>query len=471
MELQLQQKNIIVIESDQATAKALIALLKDIGHVNSYALENDANIFQLNTMKPALAILGPSMEIDTCINNIQNLKIIDPLMPVLTSSSDCLSAGPGMSAFEGIHFINPAPDKDHISNAIEMSIKWKESHRIKKDFPIIIGKSPEIMAVRQKIRKVADKDITVLVTGETGTGKELVARSIHFMSQRAGKPLVKVDCTSLPDELLESEVFGFQKGAFTDAYRDKPGRLEMAHGGTLFIDEIGDISLSLQIKFMQVFEEKEFSRLGGTTDKVIDARVVVATNARLWDKVQKGTFRKDLYYRLNVMQIDVPSLRKRKEDIPLLIHYFQNKYCFEYKKEPLTIPGEVYNVMISYPWPGNIRELENVIRRAIAVSDWDFVIEELKHKEVEPEITPEAVENADPDLPGLSNMQLSQLFKENDFSLKKISKAYLAKTEREVIIKTLRNTHWNRKKAAQLLDVSYKTLINRIGELKLKPFE
>jgi two-component system response regulator AtoC len=282
---------------------------------------------------------------------------------------------------------------------------------------------------------------------------------------------VKVDCTSLPDELLESEVFGFQKGAFTDAYRDKPGRLEMAHGGTLFIDEIGDISLSLQIKFMQVFEEKEFSRLGGTTDKMIDVRVVVATNAKLWDKVQKGTFRKDLYYRLNVMQIDVPPLRKRKEDIPLLIHYFQNKYCFEYKKEPLAIPSEVYSIMIAYSWPGNIRELENLIRRAIAVSDWEFAGEELRRKEADPEPVSEASENEDPYAPGLSQEQLLRLFKDNNFSLKKISKAYLARAERDIILNTLRETHWNRKKAAQLLDVSYKTLINRIDELKLKPYE
>jgi DNA-binding NtrC family response regulator len=467
----VEQKNIIVIESDQTASKTLIALLRDIGYVNSYPLEIDASVFQMNTLKPALTILGPSLKKEKCLYNIQNLKIIDPLMPILTSSADCVSEGPGLSAFEGIHFIDPDAGRDNLAGAIDRAIKWKESHRGKKDFPIIIGQSPEIMAVRQKIRKVADKDITVLVTGETGTGKELVARSIHFKSQRAGKPLVKVDCTSLPDELLESEVFGFQKGAFTDAYRDKPGRLEMAHGGTLFIDEIGDISLSLQIKFMQVFEEKEFSRLGGTTDKIIDVRVVVATNAKLWDKVQKGTFRKDLYYRLNVMQIDVPPLRKRKEDIPLLIHYFQNKYCFEYKKEQLAIPAEVNNIMIAYSWPGNIREFENLIRRAIAVSDWYFVMEELKRKEAEPEPVSEAAENEDPYAPGLSQEQLLRLFKDNNFSLKKISKAYLATAERDIILNTLRDTHWNRKKAAQLLDVSYKTLINRIDELKLKPYE
>lgn len=467
----MEPKNIVVIESDQAVSKALVALLKDIGYPNSYPLEQEAGVFQLNTLKPSLAILGPSMQRESCLYHIQKLKIIDPLMPVLTSCMECLSEESGLSAFEGIRFLIPDPPEDTLSKAIDTSIKWREENRANKDLPIIIGQSPEIRAVRQKISKVAEKDITVLITGETGTGKELVARLIHFKSQRAGKPLVKVDCTSLPDELLESEVFGFQKGAFTDAYRDKPGRLEMAHGGTLFVDEIGDISLSLQIKFMQVFEEKEFSRLGGTTDKVIDVRVVVATNSKLWEKVQKGTFRKDLYYRLNIMQIDVPPLRRRKEDIPLLIHYFQNRYCFEYKKEPLAIPARVYDMMISYSWPGNIRELENIIRRAIAVSDWDFVMEELNRKETEPEDMQEAASNDDPDLPRLSKDQLSRLFKENDFSLKKISKSYLALAEREIIIKTLRDTHWNRKKAAQLLDVSYKTLINRIEELRLKPYE
>jgi len=467
----VEPKNIVVIEPDQAASRALVALLKDIGYPNTYPLEKDAGVFQLNTLKPSLAILGPSMERESCLYQIQKLKIINPLMPVLTSCVECLSEESGMSAFEGVHFLKPDPPGNILSNAIDSAIKWREDNRGNKDLPILIGQSPAIKAVRQKISKVAEKDITVLITGETGTGKELVARSIHFKSQRAGKPLVKVDCTSLPDELLESEVFGFQKGAFTDAYRDKPGRLEMAHGGTLFVDEIGDISLSLQIKFMQVFEEKEFSRLGGTTDKTIDVRVVVATNAKLWEKVQRGTFRKDLYYRLNIMQIDVPPLRKRKEDIPFLIHYFQNRYCFEYKKEPLAIPDQVYETMISYSWPGNIRELENVIRRAIAVSDWDFVIEELNRGEAEPEDIQEAESTDDPDLPGLSRDQLLRLFKENNFSLKKISKSYLALAEREIILKTLRDTHWNRKKAAQLLDVSYKTLINRIDELELKPYD
>jgi two-component system, NtrC family, response regulator AtoC len=466
-----QNNNIIIIEPDQGISRALITLLEDLGYINCCPLEEDANIFQANTIKPGLAILGPSLKTGVCLENIHKLKILDTLIPILTSSTECLPEEPGFSAFEGVYFLRPDPDREALSQAIGMALKWKEGNKRQKELPVIIGQSPEIMMVRQKIRKVADKDVTVLVTGETGTGKELVARSIHYKSQRAGGPLVKVDCTSMPDELLESEVFGFQKGAFTDAYRDKPGRLEMAHGGTLFIDEIGDISLSLQVKFMQVFEDKEFSRLGGTTDKVIDARVVVATNAKLWEKVQKGIFRKDLYYRLNVMQIDVPPLRKRREDIPLLVHYFQNRYCFEYKKELRPIPDNVQRLLFSYSWPGNIRELENMIRRAIAVSDWEFVVEELNRKEREPELIPEAIENADSSVPGLTNDQLVRLFKENDFSLKKISKAYLAETERELIMKVLRDTHWNRRKAADLLDVSYKTLINRIDELKLKPYE
>jgi DNA-binding NtrC family response regulator len=466
-----QNNNILVIEPDQRISKTLIDLVKDLGYLNCCPLEEDATIFQTSTIKPGLAILGPSLKKEACLHIIHKLKILDPLTPILTSSVECLPEAPGFSAFEGVHLLLPDPDKSSLSGAIGTALKWKENNRRQKELPVIIGQSPEIMTVRQKIRNVAEKDITVLVTGETGTGKELVARSIHFKSQRISGPLVKVDCTSMPDELLESEVFGFQKGAFTDAYRDKPGRLEMAHGGTLFIDEIGDISLSLQVKFMQVFEEKEFSRLGGTTDKVIDARVVVATNAKLWEKVQKGTFRKDLYYRLNVMQIDVPALRKRREDIPLLVNYFQNKYCFEYKKDPLAIPAEVQRFLNSYSWPGNIRELENMIRRAIAVSDWNFVLEELTLKEQEPEIIADNVETSDPYSPGLSNDQLSRLFKENDFSLKKISKAYLSIAEREVIMKALRDTHWNRKKAAELLEVSYKTLINRIDDLKLKPYE
>ncbi|MBW2023056.1 MAG: sigma 54-interacting transcriptional regulator [Deltaproteobacteria bacterium] len=176
---------------------------------------------------------------------------------------------------------------------------------------------------------------------------------------------------------MESEVFGFQRGAFTGAHRNKPGRLELSHGGTLFIDEIGDLSLQLQVKFLQVIEDKTFSRLGGVSGKIVDARVIAATNRDLWKMVKEGTFRKDLYYRLNVVHIEAPPLRKRKQDVPLLLDYFINKYCYELKRDPLDLPLHVLGALNEYAWPGNVRELENIVRRAIVLREWDFVFKEL----------------------------------------------------------------------------------------------
>ena len=243
----------------------------------------------------------------------------------------------------------------------------------------------------------------------------------------------------------------------------------MAHGGTLFIDEIGDLSLSLQVKFLQVFEEKAFSRLGGTQDKTVDTRVVAATNANLREKVRKGQFRKDLFYRLNVAPVNAPPLRKRKEDIPLLIHYYLNRYCFEFKREMLDVPERILNFFMAYRWPGNVRELENIVRRAIVLRDWDFVLSELS---LENEEEADSSENSrNNHLPPFErrDMKIQRLLSDDNFSLKEATKAYVSEAERNAIMEALKETKWNRKKAAQMLQVSYRTLLNRISEFGLKP--
>jgi len=335
------------------------------------------------------------------------------------------------------------------------------------EFPLIVGQSEKIREVRQKIRNVGGKNITVLITGETGTGKELVARFIHYHSPRREGPLVKISCGALPDDLLESEIFGFQKGAFTGAYRDKPGRLELAQGGTLFIDEIGELSLTLQVKFLQLLEDKAYARLGGVRDELIDIRAVAATNADLPKKVRLGQFRKDLFYRLNVIHIKVPPLRERKEDIGWLTYYFLNKYSFEQKRELLDIPDKISQRFQDYHWAGNVRELENVVRRAVALRDWGFVF-----KELQMDGTPQAESQFPPSVDHSferRDQSIKETLNQKDFSLKKITKAYVLEAERKAILGALEKTHWNRKVAAQNLQVSYKTLLNRIDELGLKP--
>ena len=459
----------MIIESDPYLSKGLEERVNQLGFSRSCNASPERPIDQLEALSPDLAILGPSLEEQTSLKCLHKLKIIDPFMPVLTSSEENCLSEISTPSFEGVHFLSKNLDLEEISKAIDNALKHRAETELRPDFPSLIGKSSEIKFIRQKIMEVCNKDITVLITGGTGTGKEIIARSIHYHSLRSLGPLVKVNCGALPDELLESEVFGFQTGAFTGAYKDKPGRIEMADGGTLFVDEIGDLSLSLQVKFLQVLEDKAFSRLGGTKEKLIDARVVAATNSDLQKKVREGTFRKDLFYRVNVVNITAPSLRDRKADIPLLTHYFLNKYCFEFKKEVLGIPNNIAKLFLAYQWPGNVRELENVIRRAIALRDWSFVYEEFDLENLSNEEKRASTLGGQTLPPVWEDDKLQRVFRDSDFSLKKISKAYVSEAERQAILTSLKETQWNRKKAAQMLRVSYKTLLNRLAQLDLKP--
>lgn len=459
---------ILIIDSQPKVLTHLLNRVEELGITSCSTILPDVSVEELAELGPDAAILGPSLGVETTLRCIDKLKILDLMMPVLTCCKGLeLQKGPENVAFECVFYLRPDSSSDQLENAIIEALEQKRWCEVRPEYPVLIGRTQAIKEIRKKVRKVADKDITVLITGETGTGKELVARAIHFYSNRNGGPLVKVNCGALPDELLESEVFGFQKGAFTGAHRDKPGRFETAHGGTLFIDEIGDLPLHLQAKFFQVLEDQAFSRLGCTEETVIDARVVAATNMDLWEKVREGAFRKDLFYRLNVVHIDAPPLRGRDEDLPRLLHYFINKYCYEFKREPLQVPPNIRDFFLAYRWPGNIRELENIVRRGIVLRDWNFIFKELNLEDVSYESRKGAPANGN--IAHWHDAKVRRYFRESDFSLKKISKAYVSEAERGAILKTLRETEWNRKKAARLLQVSYKTLLNRIEEFNLKP--
>jgi len=461
---------ILIIESDQTISDELEKKVSDLGYKFCSSASPEWPIDELIFLSPELTILGPSLDTETTLKSIHKLKIMDALMPVLISNENFCQPEISLSTpVDGIYCINQDPEPNEIGGTIDKALKNKNESELLPDFSVLIGQSQEMIDIRHKIKSVADKDITVLVTGETGTGKELIARSIHFHSPRNKGPLVKINCVALPDELIESEVFGFQRGAFTGAHKDKPGRLELADGGTLFIDEIGSLSLSVQVKFLQVLEDKSFSRLGGTRDKILNVRVVAATNSDLGNMVREGTFRKDLFYRLNVMHINISPLRERAEDIPLLTHYFLNKYCFELKKEILDVPEDVINFFLTHFWPGNVRELENVIRRAIVLRDWDFILDELRLTQQNQELGQDSESDGDEPPIDWPENQMKKFFEDKNFSLKQISKAYVSEAERLLILNTLRSTDWNRKKAAKRLRVSYKTLLNRIEDFNLKP--
>jgi transcriptional regulator with GAF, ATPase, and Fis domain len=323
---------------------------------------------------------------------------------------------------------------------------------IGQDHGIFLYASDKMHRVKEVIEQVADTDVTVLIQGESGVGKEVVARSIHLNSLRRAKPFIKINCAALPHELLESELFGYEKGAFTGAYRQKPGKFELANEGTIFLDEIAEISPSLQSKLLQVLQDREFSRLGGKKDIHVDVRILVATNKNMEEAVKDGRFREDLYYRLNVVSIVVPPLRERKEEIPIFTEHFLNKFGKKHHKKVKPISGQMMNAFLQHPWLGNIRELENVIQRYIVFGNEEPIIKELA--EATRKEPPREAIATDSDREGWP-------------SLKEVHRDAVLNAESEMIRKALAMTNWNRKRAASILNISYKTLLYKIQKYSL----
>jgi two-component system response regulator AtoC len=298
------------------------------------------------------------------------------------------------------------------------------------------------------IHRAAGVDVTVLICGETGTGKDLVARTIHHLSSRRGKPFIKVNCAAMPRDLLESELFGHERGAFTGAHRQKIGKFEAADGGTIFLDEIGDLHPALQAKLLHVLQDGEFSRVGAKSTLKIDVRVIAATNQDLDRAVAAGRFREDLYYRINVIQILVPPLRERPEEIPHLIDYFIERYSRLFRRDGFVVPAEVMEVLVKHDYPGNVREVENLVKRMIVLGDPSVTPTPIVPRRVERVAPPRSVSA----LPA---------------SLKDVARQAARSAEREAIAKVLEDTRWNRVKAAKLLQISYRALLYKIKEVGL----
>ncbi|MFH1384879.1 MAG: sigma-54 dependent transcriptional regulator [Candidatus Omnitrophota bacterium] len=311
-----------------------------------------------------------------------------------------------------------------------------------------IGEHPKMKEVFEMIHKVANSKATVLVRGESGTGKELVARAIHYMSPRKNRPFIKVNCAALSSGLLESELFGHEKGSFTGAYTKKIGRFEIADGGTLLLDEISEIDIALQAKLLRVLQEKEFERVGGVNSIAVDVRIVATTNRDLEKTVQEGKFREDLYYRLHVVPLQLPALREKKSDIPCLMDYFLHKFAIENNKKISGFEQSVYEKLKSYPWPGNVRELENTIERAIVLSNGELLLDEYFNVGYTHMKMPPAVQN--------KKGEEGTLFFKEGITLAEIEKHYL--------LHMLTHCNGNKTKAAHILDISVRTLRNKLDE-------
>jgi len=372
-----------------------------------------------------------------------------------------------------------------IKNAIEKTRLVSEITELRRQLSddqdrafLFWGNSPDMESIAQVIEQVSDSDVTVLIRGESGVGKELVARAIHQCSPRKDRPFIKVNCAALPAELLESELFGHEKGAFTGAATTRIGKFEQADTGTIFLDEIGEMKSALQAKMLHVLQDAQFTKLGSNRSITVDVRVVAATNRDLEAMMGRGEFREDLYYRLKVIEVTVPPLRERRGEIPHLTGFFMDRYARRYNRRARQLSGELTQLFLSYEWPGNIRELENMIKRIVILQDESLVIREMS-RAVRPHAAfavagvgapgngplPSPVEADD-----IVEIEDEVPDEESDAAapagsrLADVAKAASTKAERAMIEETLNTVHWNRRRAAEQLGVSYKTLLNKIKE-------
>jgi DNA-binding NtrC family response regulator len=364
-----------------------------------------------------------------------------------------------------LDFLAKPVDPDHlallVARALEQrrmvteNLLLKEELAVRRGAPQLVGEDLSLRKVFAGLQRAAATDTTVLLEGESGTGKELFARSLHALSPRADAPFVAINCAAIPETLLETELFGHEKGAFTGAVARKPGKFEMAHRGTLFLDEIGDLPLSLQAKILRALEEKRFERVGGTASVQVDVRLVAATNRGLRAAVAARRFREDLFFRLSVFPITVPPLRDRPGDIPLLARYFVDRFCRDMKKKPLALSPAALEQLVSYRWPGNVRELQNCIERAVILAESDSILPRhlnLTFKALEPEAEP-ANPLADLDLSG---------------TLSEATRRALAVVERVKIEQVLKEADNNKGRAAELLQIGYKVLLAKVKEHRLE---
>ncbi|HET6466305.1 MAG TPA: sigma-54 dependent transcriptional regulator [Nitrospiria bacterium] len=448
---------ILVIEDKESMAQMLSQALQSEGHQVIVGRDGREGLERFKESKIDLVVSDLRLPHKSGLEVLEVIKEHNPLVPVILMTAYGTIETAVKAVKEGAYdFITKPFDPDHlihlINKALEKQRLVTENLILREEFakqlklPKIIGKSPNMLEVVGKVQKVAASQTTVLLLGESGTGKELFARAVHYLSPRKDGPFVAINCAAIPRDLLESELFGHERGAFTGAVARKMGKFELANKGSIFLDEIGDMDLALQAKLLRVLEGEEFMRVGGTVKIKVDVRVIAATNKDLLAAINQKLFREDLYYRLAVFPITIPPLRERAEDIPALVEHFVGYYCQELKKEPKTVAPASMELLIRHPWTGNVRELQNCIERAVILSDGQVLLPEHLGLRVKP--TAET---------GLAELQ-------TEGSLQEVSHAATQFAESRMIRKVLKETGGNKSRAAEILKVSYKTLLTKIKD-------
>ena len=430
------------------------------GHAVLEARDEPEAIRELRRTRPVVVLTDLKLPVGDGFGVLRAAKELDPDLPVVVmtaygSIQDAVSA-----MREGaMDFLAKPVEPDHLLLMVARAIAQrrilteyivlKEELAERRGAPRIIGEDGKLRQVSQQLHRAAATDATVLLEGESGTGKELFARALHALSPRADGPFVAINCAAIPESLLESELFGYEKGAFTGATQRKPGRFELAHRGTLFLDEIGDLPLALQAKILRALEEKQFERVGGTQSLHVDARVVAATNRNLKQRVNERQFREDLYFRLSVFPIEIPPLRERGDDVLILARHFVDKFCKDLNKKLLMLAPTALDDLKAYPWPGNVRELQNCIERAVILADGDAIHQ--RHLNLSFRNAPSGQVQADP----WDQIDLSGTMTD---AIRRVS----GEVERRKIEIALQEYGGNKAQAAHALQLGFKALMQKI---------
>jgi DNA-binding NtrC family response regulator len=444
---------ILLVDDEINTLKVLSAILKKNGYDVYTSRTAEEAIDRSPKLNPDALITDYKLPGMSGIELFEALKQKGSQMPVimLTAYGTIEKAVDAMRKGAFNYLTKPVNHDELLTvarEAVEKSrlmhenVSLKEQLKERHSFKNIIGKSPLMQDIFALIKTVSKSSSNVLITGESGTGKELVARAIHYESLRSECPFIPIDCAALPEELLESELFGHEKGSFTGAYEQKTGQIELANKGTIFLDEVGELSPNIQKKFLRFLQEREILRVGGKARIKVDVRIIAATNRDIESEVKRGGFREDLYYRLNVVTINIPPMKERREDIPLIAHHFLNKFNKANNKAIIGIDSDAMKAFMEYDWPGNVRELENAIERAVVLCPTDTIA--LKYM-------PKAIRR----------MYLEDNHKVEVFDL--------IETERRLLLKALEKTSWNQTKAAEVLGISRKQLRTKMKHHGLLP--